>query len=218
MASTELGPTPSPTTTTTPTTTLKPDSALQTVDALVRQRAINYPNDHIVSYPTSGVDFVDYNLQQLDVFAWRAANRYAQSIPVRKSSEEKPRVVAVWGLSNFEYLITLLALTKLGHAVLLVSTRITVEAVESLVKATSAATIIVDKKHYNTAKEVQQLVPSLELLDFVDRAVFEYSIEAHGDTQLDAHLDPEVETHNIAFIIHSSGKLSRCIMFASTQQ
>ncbi|KAL7814926.1 acetyl-CoA synthetase-like protein [Trichoderma aethiopicum] len=200
-----VGLAPSLATTTTSTTTLKLDSELRTVDALVRHRAINYPGDHIVSYPRSGIDYVDYNLQQLDVFAWRAATHYAESIPVRQSSKEKPRVVALLGPSNFEYLITLLALTKLGHTVLLVSTRITVEAVESLVNATSATTIIVDKKHYNTAKEVQQLVPSLELLDIVDRAAFEYPIEAHGNTQLGSHLDPEIETHNIVFIIHSSG-------------
>lgn len=196
--------TPSATT----TIVFKSDSTLRTVDALVRQRAICYPQDHIVSYPRSGIDFVDYNLQQLDVFAWRAANRYAQYIPARKSSKEKPRVVAVLGFSNFEYLITLLALTKLGHTILLVSTRITVAAVESLINATSASTIITDKRHSNTAKEVQELVPSLQLLDVVDRAVFEYSIEAHGDTQLDSQLDPEIETQNIAFIIHSSGKYS----------
>ncbi|KAL7928112.1 acetyl-CoA synthetase-like protein [Trichoderma chlorosporum] len=183
----------------------KSDSTLRTVDALVRQRALYYPQDHIVSYPRSGIDFIDYNLRELDVFAWRAANRYAQYIPARKTSNEKPRVVALLGLSNFEYLITLLALTKLGHTVLLVSTRITVEAVESLINATSAATIIADKRHSNTAKEVQELVPSLQLLEIVDRAVFEYSIEAHGDTQLDSQLDAEIETQNIAFIIHSSG-------------
>ncbi|KAL6862096.1 acetyl-CoA synthetase-like protein [Trichoderma novae-zelandiae] len=205
VASTGVGLAPSSATTTSPTNAIQPDSALRTVDALLRQRAINYPQDHIVSYPKSGIDFVDYNLQQLDVFAWRAANRYAQSIPTRKSSKEKPRVVALLGLSNFEYLITLLALTKLGHTVLLVSTRITVEAVESLVNATLATTIITDKRHSNTATQVQQLVPSLQHHEIVDRAVFEYSIEAHGDTQLDSHLDHEIETHNIAFIIHSSG-------------
>ncbi|KAL7940944.1 acetyl-CoA synthetase-like protein [Trichoderma barbatum] len=183
----------------------KADSTLRTVDALVRQRAIYCPQDHIVSYPRAGIDFIDYNLQELDVFAWRVASRYAQYIPARKTSNEKPRVVAILGLSNFEYLITLLALTKLGHTVLLVSTRITVEAVESLVNATSAATIITDKRHSNTAKEVQELVPSLQLLEIADRAVFEYSIEAHGDTQLDSQLDAEIETWNIAFIIHSSG-------------
>ncbi|KAL7917780.1 hypothetical protein ACQKWADRAFT_331624 [Trichoderma austrokoningii] len=183
----------------------KPESVPRTIDALLRLRAVSYPQDHIISYPKSGIDFVDYNLQQLDVFAWRVANHYEQHIPVRKSSEEKPHVVALLGVSNFEYLITLLALTKLGHTVLLLSTRITIPAIESLVNATSAITIVADRKHLNTAKEIQNLLPQLRLFEVVDRRIFEFSIEAHGDTQLDSHLDPEIEAQNIALIVHSSG-------------
>jgi acyl-CoA synthetase (AMP-forming)/AMP-acid ligase II len=142
------------------------------------------------------------------VFAWRAANRYAQNIPARKTSTEKPRVVAVLGVSNFEYLITLLSLAKLGHTVLFLSTRITVAAIESLINATSASTIITDRKHAGIAKEIQNALPLLQLLEIVDRQVFEFSIEAHGDTQLDSQLDPEIEAKNIAFIVHSSGNYS----------
>lgn len=184
----------------------KPESVPRTIDALLRLRAISHPQDHIVSYPKSGIDFIDYNLQQLDVFAWRVANHYEQHIPARKSSKEKPHVVALLGVSNFEYLITLLALIKLGHTVLLLSTRITVPAIESLISTTSASTIIVDRKHLSTAREIQNLLPSLQLFEIIDRQVFEFSIEAHGDTQLDSHLDPETETENIALIVHSSGR------------
>lgn len=184
----------------------KPESVPRTIDALLRLRAISHPQDHIVSYPKSGIDFVDYNLQQLDVFAWRVANHYEQHIPARKSSKEKPHVVALLGVSNFEYLITLLALIKLGHTVLLLSTRITVPAIESLINATSASTIIVDRKYLSTAREIQNTLPLLQLFEVIDRRVFEFSIEAHGDTQLDSDLDPEIEEQNIALIVHSSGK------------
>ncbi|UKZ96440.1 putative NRPS-like protein biosynthetic cluster [Trichoderma asperellum] len=183
----------------------KSESVPRTIDALLRLRATSYPQDHIVSYPKSGIEFIDYNLQQLDVFAWRVANHYERHLPARKSSQEKPLVVALLGVSNFEYLITLLALIKLGHTVLLLSTRITVPAIESLMNATSASTIIVDRKHLSTAGEIQNLLPLLQLYEIIDRQVFEYSIEAHGDTQLDSHLDPETETENIALIVHSSG-------------
>jgi acyl-CoA synthetase (AMP-forming)/AMP-acid ligase II len=196
----------------------KPESVPRTIDALLRLRAISYPQEHIVSYPKSGIDFVDYNLQQLDVFAWRAANHYEQLIPARKSSKEKPHVVALLGVSNFEYLITLLALIKLGHTVLLLSTRITVPAIESLINATSATTIIVDRKHLSTAKEIQNLLPSLQLFDMISRPVFEFPIEAHGDTQLDSHLDPEIEAQNIALIIHSSGKMTETLNSADKEE
>lgn len=195
------------------TNTSKPESAPRTIDALLRLRAISYPEDHIVSYPKSGIDFVDYNLRQLDVFAWRAANHYGQHIPARKSSDEKPHVVALLGVSNFEYLITLLALIKLGHTVLLLSTRITVPAIESLINATSASTILVDRRHLSTAREVQNLLPLLQLFEVIDRPVFEFSIEAHGDTQLDSHLDPEIEAQNIALIVHSSGMRTQGLQF-----
>lgn len=195
------------------TSTSKAESVPRTIDALLRLRAISYPQDHILSYPKSGIDFVDYNLQQLDVFAWRAGNHYGQYIPARKSSTEKPHVVALLGVSNFEYLITLLALIKLGHTVLLLSTRITVPAIESLLNAASASTIIVDRRHLRTAREVQNLLPQLQLFEVIDRPVFEFSIEAHGDTQLDSQLDPEIEAQNIALIVHSSGMQTQGLQF-----
>jgi hypothetical protein len=59
---------------------------IQTVDALVRHRARTNPHATIVSYPTSSVDFVDYSMQQLDVFAYRVARNYQAFIPTRSSS------------------------------------------------------------------------------------------------------------------------------------
>jgi acyl-CoA synthetase (AMP-forming)/AMP-acid ligase II len=183
------------------------------VDGLVRQRAARHPDEHIVSYPRSGVEYVDYTLRQLDVFAWRAANWYSEKLPKRASSSQKPSVIALLGPSNLEYLITLLALTKLGHSVLFLSTRLSIPAIESLMKTTSASTIIGYGRHLSTAAEARKLLPTTEILDMVDRTVFEYSIEAHGDTRLDSHLDPEVETNNIAFIIHSSGMLTFLVLY-----
>lgn len=181
------------------------DATLKTVDSLIRQRAARYPDKHIVSYPRSGVQYVNYTLRQLDVFAWRAANWYSKSLPTRKSSSEKPSVIALLGPSNLEYLVTLLALTKLGYSVLFLSTRLSIPAVESLMKTTSANTIIGHGRHLSTATEAQKILPGVEVLEMSDRSVFEYPIEAHGNTQLDGHLDTEVEQNNIAFIIHSSG-------------
>ena len=82
------------------------------------------------------VYFVDYTLRQLDVFAFRVATQYQSLIPARKSSDEKPVTVALLGPSNFEYLVTLLALFKLGHTCLFLSTRISQAAVDNLVKGT----------------------------------------------------------------------------------
>ncbi|KAI9166563.1 Adenylate-forming reductase [Paramyrothecium foliicola] len=181
------------------------DSSLRTVDALVRRRALLHPNDHAVSYPYSGSNFRDYTLRQLDVFAWRVAKHYEQYLPVRQSSEEKPTVVALLGPSNLEYLVTLLALAKLGHTALLISTRIPQVAIESLVNVTGASALIADGRFLETVEAVQKNIPLMALIPITERDVFEYPIEAHGDTQLDSKLDPDVETNNVIFIIHSSG-------------
>lgn len=181
------------------------DSSLRTVDGLVRRRALLYPHEHAVSYPSSGTTFVDYTLQQLDVFAWRVAKHYESHLPVRKSSSEKPAVIALLGPSNLEYLITMLALNKMGHTALLLSTRIPQMAIESLLKVTSANTLAVDAKYLEVAGQVQQTLPATQLLEIAGRKVFEFPVDMAGDTQLDSALDPEIETENIAFIIHSSG-------------
>lgn len=181
------------------------DSQLRTIDGLIRQRASLYPHDHVLSYPSSGTSYVDYTLQQLDVFAWRVAKHYEADLPIRQSSSHKPTVVALLGPSNLEYLITMLALNKLGHTALLLSTRIPQIAVESLINATGATAILADGRFTQLADDVSDSITTLRSLPIAGRDIFEYSIDAHGDTQLDGHLDPQIETENVAWIIHSSG-------------
>ncbi|KAI6784135.1 NRPS-like enzyme [Emericellopsis cladophorae] len=181
------------------------DSSLTTIDSLIRRRARLHPYDHAVSYPYYGIDFVDYNMQQLDVFAWRVAKHYEARLPARHSSEEKPTVVGLLGPSNLEYLITMLALTKLGHTVLLLSTRISQAAIESLLTTTGASALVAEARHQDMANLVRQSMPGVQICEIAARSVFEFPIDVIGDTRLDAHLDPQVEVNNIAWIIHSSG-------------
>jgi acyl-CoA synthetase (AMP-forming)/AMP-acid ligase II len=188
------------------------DSSLQTVDGLLRRRALLHPQTHAISYPSSGTTFVDYTLQQLDVFAWRVAKHYETKLPVRSTSVEKPRVVAMLGPSNLEYLITMLALSKLGHTVLLLSTRIPQLAIESLVNTTGATAIVAEARHLEVVGKVQESIPGLDILEIAGRSMFEFVIEAHGDTQMDSALDGMIETQNIAFIIHSSGQLTHSLI------
>lgn len=181
--------------------------SIHTIDGLVRQRARLYPHTHVVSYPSSGTAFVDYTLQQLDVFAWRAARIYEADVPARLSSAQKLAVVALLGPSNLEYLVTMLALAKLGHTVLLLSTRIPQPAVESLLESTGAEVLIADQAYLGLASAVQAARGTTRILEFVQRDSFEFPIETYVDTRLDRQLDPEVEKNNIIWIIHSSGRL-----------
>jgi acyl-CoA synthetase (AMP-forming)/AMP-acid ligase II len=181
------------------------DGPIQTVDALIRHRARMFPHATIVAYPSSGVDFVNYSMQQLDVFAYRVARHYQTFIPTRMNSDVKPTTVALLGPSNLEYAITMLALTKLGHTVLFLSTRISQMAIESLIETTGATYLLADGRFLQAAAEVQVEKPSIYVKEIAKQSVFDFPIEVHADTRLDYQLDHDVESSNNVYIIHSSG-------------
>ena len=188
------------------------DSPIRTIDQLVRRRARATPTKVIVSYPSSGINYVDYTLEQLDVFAFRAATHYQKYIPTRKSSDEKPTTVAMLGPSNFEYLVTMQAMMKLGHTILFLSTRISQAAVDSLIKVTGAQYLLADSRFVEVAEEAQRSLPNLQILDIVPQSSFDFPIEIHADTNMTPGFKPEVETENIVYIIHSSGALPLLII------
>ena len=191
-----------------PITTIKDHSEdnIQTVDSLLRHRARTYPNAIAVAYPRSGIDYVDYTLQQLDVFAYRVARHYQSWIPTRTSSAEKPTTVALFGPSNFDYLVSMLALAKLGHTVLFLSTRLSQVAIESLIETTDTTYLLADPKLMSLASAVQSNKGQLNVSAIASASYFDFTIEVHADTRLDYQLDPDIETKNNIFIIHSSGK------------
>lgn len=179
-----------------------------TVDALMRQRSEEAPDLKLVSYPSSGINYVDYTAGQLDTFAFRVAQQYAITMPPRSTSSQTATVVGLLGPSNFDYLITILALTKLGHTVLFLSTRISPAAYKSLLKATGAKHLLIDDSFRNLAETLSPDLPKLKIAGIAKRAVYEGE-GAVGTTEFDTclthQLDPEAEKSQLAWIIHSSG-------------
>jgi acyl-CoA synthetase (AMP-forming)/AMP-acid ligase II len=188
-----------------PRAELEDDGTIQTVDELVRRRAIAHHDRVVVSYPSSGIEYVDYTMQQLDVFAYRVAMGYSKTIPPRTSSTEKPTVVAILGPSDLDYLVTMLALIKLGHTVLFLSTRISPAAIESLVSVTGASALLAAPAHLEVARATQQKLEGLTVDEIAPRSTYEFPVEIHADTRLDQALDLSVEAGNFVYIIHSSG-------------
>ncbi|CAI6336212.1 unnamed protein product [Periconia digitata] len=181
------------------------DDSIHTVDDLIRQRAKSFPHAIAVAYPRSGIEYVEYTLQQLDVFAYRVARHFQTWIPTRKSSADKQLTVALFGPSNFDYLVSMLALAKLGHTVLFLSTRLSAIAIESLVETTGATYLLADSRYLDTALVVQAKKTQLNVAEIAGRVHYEFPIEVYADTRLDYQLDPAIETTNNIFIIHSSG-------------
>lgn len=193
--------------TTTPSQIHKNESrAPLTIDELVRQRSQEIPRDPIISYPSSGLEYVDYTSRQIDIFAHRVAQKYKSLMPQRSSSSDSESIVGLLGPSNFEYFISILALTKLGHTVLFLSTRISIAAYVSLLEKTGAKHLLIDYSFREIAAQVKQSCTSIQVHDITDTKSYNFQIVDESiDTRLCQHLQPEIESQKISWIIHSSG-------------
>ncbi|KAK0106352.1 hypothetical protein ONS96_003987 [Cadophora gregata f. sp. sojae] len=178
----------------------------RTIDELIRNRSENAAEEFILSYPSKGTEYVDYTYRQLDVFASRVAHLYGSLIPQRKCSSDPEVVVGLLGPSNLEYLISILALTKLGHTVLFLSTRLSTLAYSSLLQATLSTHILIHKSFRQVAEQVQHDQPTLQIHEISDRKSFEFpGSDTAENTRFDQKFDLEVESAKISWVIHSSG-------------
>lgn len=116
-------------------------------------------------------------------------------------------MIALLGPSDLNYLVALLALTKLGHSVLFLSTRISLEAYASLLEKTQSRHIFIHGSFRDTAAELKGQLSDLQVSEIPTQATYDYPILEGDDvdTNLTRHLDLEQESKYISFIIHSSG-------------
>jgi acyl-CoA synthetase (AMP-forming)/AMP-acid ligase II len=114
-----------------------PDSPIRTIDELVQTRAITHANIPILSYPNDGHNYVDHTASELNSMTQRVAQRYVKILPkLRKTSDDPRLIVAVLGTTSIEYIITYLALQRLGLTCLFLSTRLVVPAYLYLLEET----------------------------------------------------------------------------------
>lgn len=93
-----------------------------TINELISLRAQQSGNDRpIVAYPHEGTDYVDWTPKQLDALVERAAVHYSAIVPQRVSSDDAVQVVGLLGNSDLDYLVAFLAISRLGHSALLLS-------------------------------------------------------------------------------------------------
>lgn len=119
-------------------------------------------------------------------------------------SSDPVQVVGLLGPSDLDYLITLLAVTRLGHTVLFLSTRISEDAVVSLIQATKATKLLFNESYGTLAAGVQERTgASTRLIHSPKRDHSSTSAEKQKLPQ--HHLDGATENKYVCWIIHSSG-------------
>jgi acyl-CoA synthetase (AMP-forming)/AMP-acid ligase II len=197
---------------------------LNTISDLLSYQAKHIPDAPIIAYPGSDYgssDFVEYTAKQLDQFADLVAHgltkaglrpsvcKLSPSTRLlngtnlsQKAESEKAEVVALLGPSNFEYIIALLAISRMGFSVFFLSTRLPTEAYTSLLESTQCTRIVYSSKCTAALANIQQNY-ALQSFSMPDKSSWIQPstpvAKFHPQTKL-AH-----ETDTVAFIVHSSG-------------
>ncbi|EME44394.1 hypothetical protein DOTSEDRAFT_88564 [Dothistroma septosporum NZE10] len=148
-----------------------------------------------------GTNYIDYSPTDLDRLVEQAALTYSAVVPQRITSDDAVQVVGLLGDSDLSYLISLLAISRLGHTALLLSTRITDEAYESLLSSTQATALLYQSTFKAAAQNAAEVLSSLNRVPIIEHTAL---TGRHARLKL-ATLDPFRETKNVSFIIHSSG-------------
>ncbi|KAJ5240865.1 uncharacterized protein N7469_002456 [Penicillium citrinum] len=175
-----------------------------TVDDLLQTRATGETaHEPIVAYPSSGTEYIYYTPHQLNRLVELAAIYYSKTIPQRLTSTDPVQVVGLLGPSDFEYLITLLAVSRLGHTVLFLSTRIAEDAYVSLVEATEATFLI-------TYPSFESMGQNISRRTNIAQVAVVSPADANVPAVQAAHLPASgrhgpTENKHITWVIHSSG-------------
>ncbi|KAL4800546.1 hypothetical protein BDV19DRAFT_398068 [Aspergillus venezuelensis] len=186
-----------------PTPPSEDDISLSTVNDILLQR-ISHPSDApLVGYPRStyGIsDYTFYTAKDIDRFANGSVHALKDSGLSNFSDPTQNRVVAILGPSNLDYVAALFALSRLGYAVLLLSTRLSTEAYISLLQKTNCSHILYSSITEKAVVSIRETVPTVETFLIPDYSIYSTCTEQSGAK----FSEPRIN-RKWAFIIHSSG-------------
>ncbi|KAK1856583.1 male sterility protein [Colletotrichum chrysophilum] len=185
--------------------TVKPVEQPRTVTDLLLRRVEEAPDVDVLAYPATARgrdDYVNYTAKDLDRFADEAARKYAQAglLPENPNSAQA-EVIALLANSDINYVVTMFALSRMGFAVLYLSTRLSPEAYVNLLKKTNCNRIVISDRYSSIASEISEQYPisSFSILDRVD-----YDLPTPSGERFPIFSHPNA-SQRISFIVHSSG-------------
>ena len=191
-----------------------PQGDLTVVDDLIRQRAEEEDQAILIAYPKTDKALSDYDrfsAGRIDTCVSNVVEKLIQKdLTWQTGAEGASFVVGLLGPSNFEYIINMFALVRLGYTVLLLSPRLSTNAYESLLEEAHCTILVTSNASSQAVGHVKQKrhVKTLLIIpknDFdADRSA---ARERPGERR-------ETSTsQGVAFIMHSSGStgLPKCI-------
>ena len=156
----------------------------------------------IAAYPTSAApdSYQRHTARQLDEYATRAAHRYREVLGHRERNSP-PHVVALLAASDLDYLVALFALGRLGLTPLLLSTRLSPEAIVSLLEQTGCTEIVHSAQHREKVDAINALRPGRPGSSAAPLCT-DYRTGPVDEIRID--LDPDFETNTACNILHSA--------------
>ncbi|KAH8880847.1 acetyl-CoA synthetase-like protein [Thozetella sp. PMI_491] len=178
---------------------------INSINELLIHRAELIPDAALISYPEAqgnGFRWIEYTARDLDAFADEVAKELSrQGLKPKARQTDQSEVVALLGPSNLDYAVTLIALSRMGFAVLFLSTRLSTEAYVGLLDKTNCSRIVADPAYVSTVTSCQERRP-LESFPLLDSSLYTRQPSSIRFTRETLLINEE---NCVAFIIHSSG-------------
>ncbi|KAK7443699.1 hypothetical protein CaCOL14_012347 [Colletotrichum acutatum] len=178
------------------------DRPFFTLDELIKSRALELDEAPLLGYPNEGLlDFEEHSARAVDRYIDAAVQRLQQlGLSSVDSNSEKAPVIGILAHSGLHVVITIMALSRLGYAVFLVSTRLQSPGIARLCELADCSAMLTTSTFHPVLAEVQQqheldILPLLSHSDYYGRDAPVFS----------RTYDPKRESRKIAAIIHSSG-------------
>ncbi|OAP65522.1 hypothetical protein AYL99_01494 [Fonsecaea erecta] len=176
------------------------------VDDLIIARANEDNNEPIIAYPKSDGTLTDFqcltakDIHQLTNVA--VEKLLSQGLRRVDKDSDEAETIALLGLSDLDYMLTMFGLSRLGYTVFLLSPRLATEAYTSLLRETGCGTVCYDPKLEATVSKIRK-VEGLRLLPILESGELDDAAKARPPTRR-ADGKPSAK-HKVAFILHSSG-------------
>lgn len=193
-------------------------SAWPSINALFADRAksmrdavfLCIPKPGAVDHPSTFA-YDEYTFGQVDGLVNELAASYAAKLPPKQPGVPT-RVIGLYAPSGFDYALNSLALYRLGHSVIMLSTNNSTAALAHLIKITSISTLLHSSDKANSVESLkpllqQQRLSSVELQQWttVSEAAQRSLAATMQPSQYTSALSHEEEKGELAFSIHSSG-------------
>lgn len=180
-----------------------------TLNDVLDTRALTHPDRPLISYPKNETDIVDYTGAELDQLTRRVAVHAAQALGELglihcDRLDQKKLVVAIVGISSFEYYLTFLALQRLGITTVFISPRLADPGYIHLLKETRCDIAIASGTSFTTLERLRKngsFPETFTLLPMID-APF---LDGECDTIDSSDFRPLCFNPSPGFIIHSGG-------------